>query len=791
MKTSPITRLVLSIFSILCLSAQADLPKWSYDAGPSIGTEMGLELIDLTADIPNMPEISYKLTKSQKFRPAFGPIPWRMRLDPNSVKMLFIGQDGTHIAEAAGRPATAGFGGRAQDLAKYFGVNESAAFINTYAFTIKGQYGAYNTPYIYEKDGERSVRFSNLVDNQLWLMTQDNGSPIAKWRNNLIDWIIKNNTDSMKLIVTFGGAARDAVASYIESKGGKVGSRSENTMKYIQVAETKLQYAGGNNQFPTPINAKGRDLYSEMLGRKIDYKSASEQTAVVEDLKTNLEAYIEKMVFTKGGPYSNGLIHPAQLGGYDLARAIINGTKTRSLKGLKLNDGTVIKNDILFVELPHPSYLSRLSKTEASEAVGKKVQALQKYVAAGWTIEADSGQTNQFVAGKPYIYSRADIGPEYYDFGTPGSRMVPVSTASRMRGKAHVIVFGTRDRVKFDLDKIDDMTYALPGEEFSEEELFIARPRSFDLRYIFDAGPGEKYAKIMKQNLNMKEIFKPKTGMSFKNDGIAALNIKNNSEVADFGHYRGTFKNPKVVILADPHGWDDLITARALTGTRGQYLHALMQDIGVEDQYLVIKTVPFGMEGATEDEWSVVLDQTAEYRQKLFAEILKDRKPDFIITDGTYAKKEIENLVGSDIKVINLTRRSSTMTYEFKSAAMKISNIEGYKGVKATLRMANIPRSHLSFYARTWEGTSGDRVINGQGKHAGMAFAEVAPAWAFKQKTQIKDETEVEIDLLINKLIEGGFPLPGEKIQNYIERRDIQPGLTMIKKFVAELFMVA
>ena len=28
----------------------------------------------------------------QKFRPAFGPIPWRMLLAPNSVKILFIGQ---------------------------------------------------------------------------------------------------------------------------------------------------------------------------------------------------------------------------------------------------------------------------------------------------------------------------------------------------------------------------------------------------------------------------------------------------------------------------------------------------------------------------------------------------------------------------------------------------------------------------------------------------------------------------------------------------------------------------
>ena len=85
--------------------------------------------------------------------------------EKNKVKILFMGQDGTHIAEAAGRPATAGFGGRAQDFANYFGVNEGAAFINACSFTIKGQYGVYNTPYIYTKNGKisyRNTRTKNL-----------------------------------------------------------------------------------------------------------------------------------------------------------------------------------------------------------------------------------------------------------------------------------------------------------------------------------------------------------------------------------------------------------------------------------------------------------------------------------------------------------------------------------------------------------------------------------------------------------------------------------------------------
>lgn len=117
------------IFSIiLTFHAYGKLPLWSYDKGPVVPEKgcsqelysMNCELIDLTARIPNMPALSDALYgRSQKFRPAFGPIPWRMRLEKDAVKILFMGQDGTHIAEAAGRPATAGFGGRAQDFANF------------------------------------------------------------------------------------------------------------------------------------------------------------------------------------------------------------------------------------------------------------------------------------------------------------------------------------------------------------------------------------------------------------------------------------------------------------------------------------------------------------------------------------------------------------------------------------------------------------------------------------------------------------------------------------------------
>lgn len=772
-------------FISITYNASAQMPEWSYDPGPDRSTQMGQELIDLTANIPNFPEISKQIIgRKQKFRPAFGPIPWRMLPNKNKVKILFIGQDGTHIAEAAGRPATAGFGGRAQDLAKYFGVSEGAAFINTYAFTIKGQYGVYNTPYIYDDGETKSVEYTNLVSNNLWAISQSLKSPITKWRNDLIDWIIRNNKDSIKLIVLFGGAARDAIASFAKSKGAEVGAYADDDMPYIQVPEVKEEYAGGNNTFPSLIAKDGKDLYAKMLGEKrLNYSNTSIQREALASLEENLGEYLKEMVFTKGGPHKNGLLNAAQLGGYNLSKMYVNGQRTRSLKGLTLNDGTVIDNDVLVVELPHPSSLSRTvieapsyyeGKEAASQRVMRKVRALDWYKYKGWYIEPDQGFVNNYALGKDYDYGRTDIGPEFYDFGTPKNRMVSKSTAKRMGGAANVVIIGTRENGKFDRKKIKSMTYAKPAYGINPNQLYIARPSAQEEKNIFDAGPGEKFAKIMKTNLNFREIYSEKEGMDFDEDGIAAYNIKTHPSVGDFGHYRGTFENPKVLILADPIGYDDIVTARALTGERGQYLHGLMQDIGVNDQYLVLKTVPFGMDGANEQEWATVLEQTKGYREAIISELLKSSKPDFVLADGENAFAEASRILkDTGVKVINVKRSVGSQSYGFKDAVKEIAQLEGYEGVYASSEIANIPRSHLSFYSRVWEGTSGDRVITSAGtEFKGIAFAEVVPSWAYKQNIPLTEDASGGVDEMVEELRVNGLPLPYESIPRYLERRE-------------------
>jgi hypothetical protein len=839
------------IFLLLTVStlAIAQLPSWSYDPGPDKNTGMGRELIDLVSNIPNMPEISNNIMgKKQKFRPAFGPIPWRMLQGENKVKMLFVGQDGTHIAEAAGRPATAGFGGRAQDLANYFGVNEGAAFINAYSFTIKGQYGIYNTPFFFKHAGEIQVGYSNLVDNNLWSMSNSLKSPIVKWRNNLIDWVIKNNKDSMKLIVLFGGAARDALASYAQSKGAVIESadvyarvdtdndgnldRIKIDKSTIQVAETKEEYAGGNNTFPSLIGKDGEDLYAKILKRKLNYSNSKDQKAAIDSLESNIKTYLDMALLTQGGRAKNGLLNMAQLSGYNLNEMYINGIKTRSLKGLKLNDGTVIENDIIVVELPHPSSLSRTvmnsdsyseGKKAASKRVMTRVKVLDSYANNGWLIEPDHNKTNFYAQGESYVYGRSNIGPEFYDFGTPANRMVSKSTARRMSGAANVVIIGTRDNGQFSKKRIKNMTAATASVGLNPDNLFIARPSSIFERYDYDSGPSTKMAKIMKTTIDFKDVFTPKTivhcmqgvqvlkskkfillsnakkyncpidskkmltEMSFflkkkgryvKDNrgnkkagyGIDSYNVKSHPSVADFGHYRGTFNSPKIIILADPIGYDDIVTSRAMTGERGQYTHGLMQSLGVNDKYLVIKTVPFAMDNATSEEYLHVLNQTENYRDQLFKEVLKDNPTALIVADGEYAHLEAKRLF-SDREYVEMNRKISSAVYGIKDAGIELAKLLNINETSVRGNSSNIPRSHLSFYSRVWEGTSGDRVITSEGTlYKGIAFAEVVPSWAFKQKKDLSSETLKGVNELISTLRDNGLPIPFERVANYVER---------------------
>jgi hypothetical protein len=785
-------------------------PIWSFDPGPDPTTEPGRRLIDLNSSIPYFPGLSDAVYGAQMFRPAFGPIPWRLVQDENTVQILFIGQDGTHIAEAAGRPATAGFGGRAQDLAAYFGVNSGAAFINTYAFTIRWQYGAFDTPMLMTKDGRPELSYGSFTGNPVWLLTQDQQSPIVKWRNQLIDWIIRRNSKSLKMIVLFGGAARDAAGAYIVSKGSTVAPRTpaeKIAAMQVKIPEFELKGAGSNRQTAVPLDINGNDMFVKFAGQQLDYKQtatpgskAAKARAAFRQAFNTDEAtrnkLLAEMALPEGGLSGSGMLHPAQMGGYDLARGIqivnpdMNFTSevgTISLRNLKIDETLTIDHDILVTQLPHPTALSTMSKEDASAAVKRGLEGFQKYVQQGWAIEPETkgGYRNAFAAGEAYSYSRSDMGTEYYDFGAPNSRMVNVSTASR--DGANVIIFGTRDRVQFDKTKIQQMTEGAitqlaPEEMPPVQVLYIARaistagtvnPGPNNRRYTFDPGPTVEIAKLMKTSL--------------PHDPSSAF-VQARAVNGDFGHYRGTFTGPDVVILADPAGDDDLITARALTGSRGPYLHGMMRDLGVNENYLVIKTAPYSnySDGDPESNnsrmWRETVEMTKPYREavlkKVFELAQRSGKPRLILADGPWAAQEMARIFpGCPIAapgacpLVAIQRNGDSPDAGLAEAGAAIRALPGFENANFSLTMRPIPRSHLTYYARNWEGTSGDRVITSDDpKYKGVAFAEVAPKWAFTQKYLMTAADMEGCVALLSQVGQQRVRLGEEKVPSYRTR---------------------
>jgi len=909
-------------FSVFANGNFVELPK--FDVGPDPEDPMQQELVEILQDMPYVPGISEQLQvlvpygDGQKIRVDFGAMPLRGFLKPNSVSVLVIGQDGTHIAEAANRPGIAGFGGRVQDMLLYFGIYEGVFFTNLYVNTIQGQYGSRETPVV--ANGE-DLQYQNVIENRAWLMTHD--GPYAQWRNRFLSWIIRNNMGSLRMVMMLGQAGKDAGSSFVNSIGGSVvASTRIGDGKHLKVPMFEIVSAGGNEEFGKALTADGGDVAEEVrkvpavradilehlapgiekstqdfekqkvifepiaaefeqaeadlesgainqqefnsIKRKYDnakkafdkakglYYVWQNRKKVVDtgfdytdgdykvsqmgadgDVSTYVVKYmmqnfpqeaIKHMVFTNGGPAGNGVLYPQQFGGWDLRTMTVKGKLTRSIEGLQIpcngskvgaceSAASVTAPDIVFVGAPHPTSLSGDEFNNPGSAAirveNELIKPLRAEQARGWIPpQAEPGFTSTFIEDTNksdedkvgYVYCRGVIPPSHGDPGITALRLLPVSDARR-NGSA-VIVVGTRDPVNFDSDLIEQMKQDIPSNEalLTSTNVLTGRPKFEDWIWSYDRGPSAKFAELMFNSLDEQSVLLPKpeykkeyetlyAGYSknaknkddfyeafqranskiFDKYGIAAYNFKAHPDASFFGHYRGTFEKPQVVIVSDPQGYDAFATAKAATGARGQYLNGLMNDLGVGDQYLIVSTVPLMMDGATESEWAAVLASTQDYRKNLIAAVLESR-PQVIIADGKYAAQELTRLGYEGFVTILQSNNADNGIIEGGNEIVKKGALRAENGISGA--RLDIPRSHLTWIARTWEGTSGDRVITAPNKaFKGKAFAIVAPNWARLSKPYFTAEEQTVVTKMIDILAENGEPLPGENIVDFVARR--------------------
>jgi len=164
---------------------------WDYDPGPAKNRSWSR----LFAETPNYRGFGIAMSGNEEFRWHFGPMFYRGRLGDQQVKVLVVGQEGAQDESLSHRSFTGGTGGRMQHFLGHIGINRSYLFLNTFVYPIFGQY-----------------------DGLLPIIAQHPDSPIAQHRKKLFDYVVLRN--DLQLVVAVGRAAKDSLASWVESHGG-------------------------------------------------------------------------------------------------------------------------------------------------------------------------------------------------------------------------------------------------------------------------------------------------------------------------------------------------------------------------------------------------------------------------------------------------------------------------------------------------------------------------------------------------------------------------------------------
>lgn len=173
-------------------SARGDIA--SYDPGAPMDSEWA----KLFAMTPNYRAIGQEVlgAGAEKFRWIFGPMWYRGRLEPNSVKVFVVGQEGAQDENVSNRTFTGSTGTKTQNFLNYLGINNSYLFMNTFVYTINGQL-------------DSNPSFS-------WL-EQDPRSPIVLYRHALFNYMAKNNSGELALMMGIGAGGQKSLRTWLQS----------------------------------------------------------------------------------------------------------------------------------------------------------------------------------------------------------------------------------------------------------------------------------------------------------------------------------------------------------------------------------------------------------------------------------------------------------------------------------------------------------------------------------------------------------------------------------------------
>jgi len=684
---------------------------WEYDPGPDVSTPWGREYAQIFARTPNYRAIGMSALangrKSDKFRWQFGPMFYRGRLGKNQVKILIIGQEGAQDENVSDRSFTGGTGGRMQNMLSSLGIDSNYLFINTFVYTIQGQYQDYAPVLV-----NGSIRWRKLLTPEMIRLAQDPRSPIVAHRNQLIDHIIETNKDSLKLIIAVGDAAQDSLATYIMNKGGRCQTEDPRSIKLLNYRNVS---AGGNRDFFFPVDRSGAPAIPMSAQDRSDLQNEQRSAATQQKLinSANSSAVKNRVVVRTDGPFKNGVYDPRQLG-TDVETC--NGGR-QSLAGL-----AGINRDIRFIQVQHPGSNSPALQSNFAKALAQ-VRSWQ-HSGNGWGIQPDRAPWG--VMPQPFDqgfrYGHKPVPRRDFRFGLPDVMGVGITTTTR-RDKGQAIEYGDRASGRYPM--IQDAY--LPNASFLGRVNLAWEPPKQNYSEV-DPGPGANWAKeFLGFNAN---ALMSKNPMAHPRFGAKAI-------------YRGRPENAEVLVLADQFSYDDTWVGRALMGLEGQKLQAFLESIKAGDNYLILRTLPVDTLGAPPAAISQMMDMTRSWRTRLWRKLIASNVNTLrlVITLGENAENEYQSFLRqyAPNRVDHISLNSG-----YSSAFSDVTKSPSWnrKGLRPLNAPIPINRKDIPYGMRMWTGTSGNRVTKAGGRASGLLYKINAPNWAVRMapKPLTKDE---------------------------------------------------
>lgn len=673
---------------------------WEHDAGPDVSTPAGRGYAEIFAKTPNYRSIGQFMLangandRSDKFRWQFGPMFYRGRLGQNQVKVLIIGQEGAQDENVSDRSFTGGTGGRMQNMLAYLGLDRSYLFINTFVYTITGQYADY-APVL----ANGTLQWRNLLLPNMLLLAQDPRSPIVQHRHELIDHVIRSNPDSLKLIIAVGGAAQDSLSTYIMSKGGQCDPEVKDPSQ-IQAVAYRSVSAGGNKRFYYPVDARGQNLLVNG-NERLDYEDPKVQNMVKDRARD--PNVMSRLVRLTDGPYRNGLTDLRQTT-MRLETCKVNG-RNNTLFGLG-----GLNKDIRFIGVQHPGSNSPTLQSKFAQALGK----IRSWQGSGWRIEPDrdaNGRTMNQPFDSGFRYSHLPVPRRDFRFGLPDVIGLGTTNTTRRSGGT-ALEIGSRDAGRYSQNR----DAYQPDQDYQNTDVPNEPPKSNPA--AFDYGPGEKWGRIFTQNLPIEGLL--------KTNRVAA------PKFGAWAIYRGRPASTEVLVIADQTSHDDMWVGRALMGLEGQRLQSFLTGIGAGLNYTILRTLPVDTLGGDPRTVQQLLDVSRNWRNEIVSKLLQENsgRVKMILTLGPQAESEIRTMNTGGLPVISLTGPNG-----YQSGFQQVQRVPGWAGSHRMNFIANpmpIAREDVPYGMRRWTGTAGDRVVRANGNQSGQLYLITAPEWAVR-----------------------------------------------------------